>query len=481
MDEDDMIVLVIGNPESANSSSENPPSSPVIKPEPIDESDMMEIIEKAKKHGKLLDIMSQNDSKESIFKKDWEQFTNTTLDIEFIKQEHYSDEEFLEQNLGIKEELIGAEEDDKTYAPEEDLNDDDYTPDIEENDSFSDSDVEYESKVHRRAHLGPAQRKSFVQDLKQEYPELSKNEKALIRTIAEIMRNVKRPQPPRDYYIVNDIMFECRKCGTMSETEPAASRHYQEKHGPRYLVCYACGVDFRSTTNLYKHEKRCIAPDAVLVLKARALSLGRKGRGRPFLPKPDEILLRQPVSKKYCCAECPAVFSSKPNLEAHENLHKGLRPYRCSQCPNAYTSYPRLRRHMRQHSSDAYICDHCGRLFKVKEALVVHLNTHMPVAKFGCSECSRRYATKAALNHHVRRQHLRLPPACACPICPKRYPRMSLVRDHMKKTHGMSLMTRKMFFKALPTLTEAQLQKAKDILKLDQGITNLASNSLLDV
>lgn len=43
-------------------------------------------------------------------------------------------------------------------------------------------------------------------------------------------------------------------------------------------------VFYFSKTNLYKHEKRCNSPDAVIVLKARARFLGRKGRSRPYIP-----------------------------------------------------------------------------------------------------------------------------------------------------------------------------------------------------
>lgn len=468
--EDDMLLVIVGNEDEENSESEELSFPVPIKEELMDENDVMKIIETVIRHGQSLDTSQE----------DYE-----TL---YVKQEidDEEDDTFQQACMNIREEYPSDDGDGNRHDNGEDFvdcdfdDDNDYDPneeDEDENYSQSGSESDVGKDIQRRTLIAPAQRKSFVQDLKQQYPELRNDRDALVKSLAEIMRNVKRPSPPRDYFIINDILFECRKCGSMAETEQAAARHFQEKHGSRYLVCFACGVDFRSTTNLYKHEKRCVAPDAGTMLRARALCLGRKGRGRPFMPKPKDVVLRQPIGKKFECSDCSAVFTTKINLVAHVNMHRGIRPYRCVDCPRAYTSQARLQRHMRQHSDDHFMCDYCARAFKVKAALVVHLNTHAPLRKFGCSECERRYATKNALNHHVRRVHRNLPPACPCPICPMSYPRMSLVRDHMKKKHGMSLMTRKMFFKAMPTLTDSQLQQAKEILKSDTPLYSTASSA----
>ncbi|CAH0398478.1 unnamed protein product [Chilo suppressalis] len=577
MDENDMIVVVIGDSDT-EASGDLPPTQISLKTEPVDETDVMQMITAVQKHGKPIKLeFNDNDMvyvKEEFLEEEYNNFSEEETILGVCN--NYIDE-IADTKIGTK-----GFESDEDYVPEETSDDDDdneYSlvtkayeiikgsndlannseseselkmpkrrkqgswahqksfvqnlkqeyPEMESdqkgihhesvsddlaNDSesksklktprrrkpvsrsrqsihnkslYTDSQSESESEMPRRKHVSPSRRKSFVEELKQEYPELHNDEKALVSVLAEIMRNVEKPPLPKIYYTMVHDKFQCTICQALTDTEPAAGRHYREYHGPRYLVCYACGVDFRSNTNLLKHEKRCVAPDATTVLKARALSLGRKGRSRPFMPKPQEIVLRPPIRRKttvthkFKCNECPAAFSNGVSLEAHLNLHKGLRPYRCEVCNNAYTSVHRLKRHQKIHSEESYVCDHCGRIFKVKAALRVHLDTHLPVPKFGCEECPRRYATKAALKHHVRRVHLQLPPPCACPICPKSYPRMSLVKDHMKQAHGMSLMTRRMFLKALPKMTDEQLQQAKEILKsnvffLNEGADNTNQN-----
>ncbi|KAL0839068.1 hypothetical protein ABMA28_017052 [Loxostege sticticalis] len=484
-EDDDMIVVVVGDDDEVEFKGEpGKICAPIpVKEEPLDEDEVIEIIATAEKYGRPIEFEIDQDTyivPELLDDTFQQAFRN-------IKEEVYTTQEDDTEGYKTENDTLGDESLVDPYGIEalEDYNADDDDVDYQvASDEEPDSSVESDDNSgkddpnrNRRKMLSPSLRKSFIDDLRQRYPELKKNPKALVKTLVEIMRNNKPPKPPKDYFIINDMMYECVKCGKHTHCIPAASRHYQEKHGPRYLVCYACGVDFRSKTNLYKHEKRCPAPDAMVLLRARAMFLGRKARSRPFIPDLRDVPVLKPKShKRFPCWECSATFTTKNNLIAHENMHNGVRPYCCDQCPRAYTSASALTRHLKIHSDQQFICDHCNASFKIKAALVAHLDTHAPIPKHACTLCPQRYATKNALNHHVRRVHLQLPMPCACQVCPKRYPRMSLLRDHMKKKHGMSLMTRKMFFKALPTLTESQLQQAKAILKADGPLINLSAD-----
>ncbi|XP_045536551.1 zinc finger protein 674 [Papilio machaon] len=410
-----------------------------------------------------------------------------SLDDILIKEEP-QDYEYLDENI-IKTEVDFECDDVMDYIPEEDDNthnfpedddnslnflddDTDYVPEDDEEDVVDEvSDIEPKKK-RRYTMIKPWLQKSFVKELRQQYPELV-NKKKLIKTLSGIMKMIKPPPPPLDYYILNGIMLECLYCHRLSETIPAAARHYQEKHGPRYLICYACGADFRSTTNLYKHEKRCNAADAGVVLQARSLCLGRSGGKRPH---PSGL---SPLSPhKYSCDLCSAEFVTRSNLQSHEYMHFGLRPFRCDSCPAQYTSRSALSRHVKKHSGVRYECAQCGRAFTAKGALVTHLHTHGTSKRFVCELCGKQFAQKFALQLHADSRHRRLPPPCACHLCPKRFRRKSVLKEHMKRAHGMDLITRKMFFKTLPQLTETQLKHAKVVLKSEEAM--LAARPLTD-
>ncbi|XP_069359717.1 uncharacterized protein [Maniola hyperantus] len=152
--------------------------------------------------------------------------------------------------------------------------------------------IELRSRTKKRT---PAERHSFVKSIRNRHPELRKNKKLLINSLVAIMKETKPPPLPKDYFMMDGIMFQCIKCSHQSESISAAGRHYQEKHGERYLYCLACGVNFRCTTNLYKHEKTCEAKDATLVLRARSAFLSNRGRARPVAPQPASPSAPQPA------------------------------------------------------------------------------------------------------------------------------------------------------------------------------------------
>ncbi|XP_050675847.1 zinc finger protein interacting with ribonucleoprotein K-like isoform X2 [Leptidea sinapis] len=303
---------------------------------------------------------------------------------------------------------------------------------------------------------------SFIEKLKESCPELN-DDKMLVEVLAHIMKETKPPILPAGYFTRNGNIFNCSLCGAPETNEPAIGRHYQRTHGVRYLFCFACGADFRSTTNLYKHEKRCNAPDIVPVLMARAQQIGNKARSRPFLQ-------RYAVEKKrFECNQCSATFVTKHSMMAHAMLHDDQRPFLCPHCPSTYTSSNALARHMKKHSGIEYVCDYCGRKFNARSSIIAHFDTHLPMKKYPCEECDNRYSQKAALLRHVDSVHRKLPPRFTCQLCPRRCNRMSILKEHMKKMHGMVLVTQKMFYRSRADFSQIEVEQAKLVLKSEMG------------
>ncbi|XP_041979552.1 zinc finger protein 484-like [Aricia agestis] len=457
-DNDDLYMVIVGDDGESVSHIKIDPNFE-IKQEKLDDDDEVQIkveqlLDSAAEHGEVLDLDEEN----------FNMLIGTDDDNKFnIETEHEDRESNIDFIVDDDTQESAGQDSDDEFVPSDRS---EYESDDEvksDNEDIKDEKIRKKTKFRRRGKN--RQEISYVQYLRDEYNDLRDDEELLINCIVELMRQVQRPEPPEDQFIMNGIMFECIHCEKQSTSIPNAQRHYQDYHGERYLYCYACGSDFRSSTNLYKHEKRCNAADIKIVLKARAQVLGRKGRSRPYIPEfIDQKEDRKPI-KRYYCTECSASFVTKYGAESHLRMHRGERPYVCPHCPRAYTSQTTLARHKLKHGSQEYICDHCSRSFKLKAALILHMDTHAPLKKYPCLECPRRYSQKSALLVHVNRDHRLLPLPFPCQICPKRYPRMSVLKNHMKKAHGMLLMSRKMFFKQLPLLTKTQIDQAKVILK----------------
>lgn len=192
--EDVQIVVVVGDGEDIVWGNESEKICAPIKEEPLDEREIMNIIAAAQKHGQPVKL----------------EFETEQQTVEYFDPSEYSDLTFEQAIQNIKQETKNEE---VYYVEEEVLEDDfqdpDYIPCANDGEYKQDSDSEIEYKPKGRYKMVPDHlRKSFIDDLRQQYPELKQDEKALIKTLAEIMRNIKPPKLPDEFCIPNDNMFE---------------------------------------------------------------------------------------------------------------------------------------------------------------------------------------------------------------------------------------------------------------------------------
>lgn len=183
-EDDDMIVVIVGDNEGEELRFEPMKiKEEVLEETPVQELKVEELIETVEKHGEVL------------------QRFQTEVEL-----------------FDIKKELEDPEAEFLDYEGLDDDDDDEYIPNP--NFDFVESEEEYiniskqkktqngEKEEHRYKMLKPSECKSFVKDLRQSYPELAKDSEMLVKTLAEIMRNVKPPLPPRDYFLMTGAMFE---------------------------------------------------------------------------------------------------------------------------------------------------------------------------------------------------------------------------------------------------------------------------------
>lgn len=180
-EDDDMIVVIVGNEDEGPKFQPTRVRQELLEDTPIEELEVEELIETVEKHGEVL------------------QNFQTEAELEIKKELEERQAEFLDY--------------------EDDDDDDEYTPNA--NSDFVESEEEEYINISKRSKtrkgnkeerrykmLKPSECKSFVKDLQQSYPELAEDSETLVETLAEIMRNVKAPLPPRDYFIMNGAMFE---------------------------------------------------------------------------------------------------------------------------------------------------------------------------------------------------------------------------------------------------------------------------------
>uniref|UniRef100_A0A336LZP7 CSON009082 protein n=1 Tax=Culicoides sonorensis TaxID=179676 RepID=A0A336LZP7_CULSO len=81
----------------------------------------------------------------------------------------------------------------------------------------------------------------------------------------------------------------------------------------------------------------------------------------------------------FCCPECQMAYSEKSYLEKHLSLHKiERRPYTCTACGKGFKRKEHLNLHIVIHSGNkTEVCGECGKGFYRKDHLRKHIKSHV--------------------------------------------------------------------------------------------------------
>ncbi|KAK2718014.1 zinc finger protein 628-like [Artemia franciscana] len=82
--------------------------------------------------------------------------------------------------------------------------------------------------------------------------------------------------------------------------------------------------------------------------------------------------------RPHLCPFCGKGFRAKENLKLHIRKHTGERPFQCGYCHRAFGGKSDMNRHVRIHTGERpYRCDACGKTFARADYLSKHLSTHL--------------------------------------------------------------------------------------------------------
>ncbi|XP_077322662.1 uncharacterized protein LOC143956322 [Lithobates pipiens] len=123
----------------------------------------------------------------------------------------------------------------------------------------------------------------------------------------------------------------------------------------------------------------------------------------------------------------PSTDPSNPE-EPHEGDHRGGGLYSCLGCGKSFRTKSELQIHLRSHTSVTFICSECGKSFKKESELLTHQRIHT----YSCSECGKPFSKKRNLIRHMKsHSSQRLFP---CPECEKCFTRKDNLLRH-ETTH----------------------------------------------
>ncbi len=166
---------------------------------------------------------------------------------------------------------------------------------------------------------------------------------------------------------------------------------------------------------------------------------------------PETDAQQQPMQgKRYQCTYpgCEATCKYPGSLKKHRRIHTGERPYKCQHpgCGRAFTQSSELTVHKRTHTGEKpYKCPHPGCKYATaySSSLIRHNFTHTGERPYKCPYPGCEYAAtdSSDLTDH-KRIHTGEKPY-KCDSCEGEYRRLSHLKEHLKKIHGIEIPPKK--------------------------------------
>ncbi|KAM9826840.1 zinc finger Y-chromosomal protein-like [Neosynchiropus ocellatus] len=220
----------------------------------------------------------------------------------------------------------------------------------------------------------------------------------------------------------------CEVCGKVMKNKSSLARHSFIHTGRKPYGCHLCELRFNRRDNLQHHLAR-LHPNGVARLE------------------------KQREVQTWLCEVCGKTFNCRSRLKTHEAIHSGVKPHRCDLCPKAYMRVNDLEHHKRTAHlegsqpprSGSLLCDFCGREFRCRSQLQIHLQTHTGERPHLCDICGRKFGRQYQLKRHKVLVHSARvdgeesrspdPESFPCGVCGKRLKSAALLAAH-SRAHG---------------------------------------------
>lgn len=138
--------------------------------------------------------------------------------------------------------------------------------------------------------------------------------------------------------------------------------------------------------------------------------------------------------KSYKCSECGKAFRHRSVLELHMRIHSKDKPYQCKVCGKGFRFSSYLQQHLIIHTGKKpYKCPDCGKDFAFLQNMKTHQKLHQE-KPFRCTSCRKGYSDETQLQHHMLSHNGDKPHKCD--MCDKSFGLAYLLRDHMNTHTG---------------------------------------------
>ncbi|XP_071551965.1 uncharacterized protein [Panulirus ornatus] len=233
---------------------------------------------------------------------------------------------------------------------------------------------------------------------------------------SEVLSLTPQRRSPRSSSRGRGSVYSCNICQKVFHSPGKLKQHSYSHTGERPFSCTDCHKAFSSRFKLVRHQ------------------------------------LIHTTERQHQCPSCDRSFHRKDHLKNHILIHDPNKQFKCERpdCGKEYNSYMSYRKHCAVHAAEEgdLQCKICQKMFETKPDLIYHLKVHVgsrsvkspSEKKFQCDHCDRRFFTRKDVKRHLvvhtgKRDF-------SCTICPQKFGRKDHLVRHIKKSHGISDLSR---------------------------------------
>lgn len=209
----------------------------------------------------------------------------------------------------------------------------------------------------------------------------------------------------RMHDVSSEDLTPCNKCKTVYANEICGCSSELKRFN-----CDVCGAEFKSHKSLLNHEEihknETEVPCHICSKKFRSIRhvkmhvyhTHKRRNGKALTTKIDPAM----------CDICGKWFKFKCNALRHREIHFDEKRFKCSVCNMKFRHSSSLKRHMTSHQEKLdkmYVCEQCGRSFKLKQTLVQHHRVHVKQSFLKCEYCFKEFRTYKGKKYHILKYH----------------------------------------------------------------------------
>ncbi|XP_078037444.1 uncharacterized protein LOC144470319 isoform X6 [Augochlora pura] len=218
--------------------------------------------------------------------------------------------------------------------------------------------------------------------------------------------------------------YKCKVCFKVCRSLVAFKMHVALEHKAEEqelkdecsltYACDFCSYESTNKSTLHSHISR----------KHSSKRIDRRKNSFRYAAEPEE----------YSCDVCEFKCPNRRRLKEHlERKHASEYKYECEYCGKKFKVKGDMRLHVRfKHKEGPIVCDVCGKTCSNSNSLYVHQKWAHFKPKYECEICKRRMVTQENLDQHILLQHERRE-SFVCEECGK-----SFTENHRLKQHMMT-------------------------------------------